>query len=120
MTTTLPTTTMRAAVYRGEGRVMVESVPVPQIGPGELLVEVAVCGVCPTDVKKIHSNLLPPPRIYGHETAGVVAAKFTRNVRPTRKSASPRDLSRPAADTPTTCGSWIGLFVRAWCESPMV
>jgi L-iditol 2-dehydrogenase len=81
MTTTLPAhnritpvqTTMRAAVYRGEGRVMVESVPVPEIGPGELLVNVAVCGVCPTDVKKIHSNLLAPPRIYGHETAGVVA-----------------------------------------------
>jgi L-iditol 2-dehydrogenase len=66
--------TMRAAIYRGEARVMVESVPVPEIGPGELLIEVAVCGVCPTDVKKIHANLLPPPRIYGHETAGVVAA----------------------------------------------
>jgi L-iditol 2-dehydrogenase len=53
---------------------MVESVPVPQIGAGELLVRVAVCGVCPTDVKKIHDNLLPPPRIYGHETAGTVEA----------------------------------------------
>ncbi len=70
----LAQTTMRAAVYRGQGRVLVESVPVPEIGPGELLVEVAVCGVCPTDVKKIHANLLPPPRIYGHETAGIVAA----------------------------------------------
>ena len=66
--------TMRAAVYRGEGRVFVESVPVPEIGPGEILIRVAVCGVCPTDVKKVHDNLLPPPRIYGHETAGTVAA----------------------------------------------
>src|SRR5437762_2985676 len=63
---------MRAAVYRGEGRVAVEELPVPSIGPGELLVRVAVCGVCPTDVKKIHDNLLPPPRLYGHETAGTV------------------------------------------------
>ncbi len=74
MTTPLPATIMRAAVYRGEGRVMVESLAVPEIGAGELLLEVAVCGVCPTDVKKIHANLLPPPRVYGHETAGRVAA----------------------------------------------
>src|SRR6266404_4206215 len=65
---------MRAAVYRGEGRVAVEQVPVPEIGAGEILVRVAVCGVCPTDVKKIHDNLLPPPRIYGHETAGTISA----------------------------------------------
>jgi len=51
-----------------------EQVPCPQIGPGELLVRVAVCGICNTDVKKITSNLLPPPRIYGHETAGTVVA----------------------------------------------
>ena len=65
---------MRAAVYRGNGRLAVEAVPVPEIGPGELLLRVAVCGVCNTDVKKIHDDLLPPPRIFGHETAGVVAA----------------------------------------------
>lgn len=63
---------MRAAVYRGKGRVALEQVPCPQIGPGELLVRVAVCGVCNTDVKKITSDLLPPPRIFGHETAGTV------------------------------------------------
>lgn len=65
---------MQAAVYRGNGRLEVEAVPVPPIGPGELLVRVAVCGVCNTDVKKITADLLAPPRIYGHETAGVVAA----------------------------------------------
>jgi L-iditol 2-dehydrogenase len=70
----VPAGTMKAAVYRGAGRVVVEEVPVPAIGPGELLVRVACCGVCNTDVKKVQSDLLPPPRIYGHETAGVVAA----------------------------------------------
>ncbi|MBI3694423.1 MAG: alcohol dehydrogenase catalytic domain-containing protein, partial [Acidobacteria bacterium] len=64
---------MRAAVYRGGGEVRVEEVPVPAIGPGELLVRVEACGICHTDLKKIAYNLLPPPRIYGHETAGVVA-----------------------------------------------
>jgi L-iditol 2-dehydrogenase len=64
---------MRAAVYVGDGRLSVETLPVPPIGPGELLVRVEACGICHTDLKKIEQNLLPPPRIYGHETAGEVA-----------------------------------------------
>lgn len=63
---------MKAAVYTGEGRISVESVPVPEIGPGELLVRVEACGICHTDLKKVEHDLLPPPRIYGHESAGVV------------------------------------------------
>src|SRR5512137_2021486 len=63
---------MRAAVYRGDSTVVVESVPTPEIGPGELLVRVEACGICHTDLKKVEYDLLPPPRIYGHETAGVV------------------------------------------------
>ncbi|MBL8239131.1 MAG: alcohol dehydrogenase catalytic domain-containing protein [Bryobacterales bacterium] len=66
--------TMRAAVYRGQSQVLVEEIPVPAIGPGELLVRVESCGICHTDLKKVEYDLLPPPRIYGHETAGVVAA----------------------------------------------
>lgn len=63
---------MAASVYRGESSLRLEEVPVPQIGPGELLVRVEACGVCHTDLKKIEHDLLPPPRIYGHETSGVV------------------------------------------------
>ena len=63
---------MHAAVYRGSGQVAVESIPTPEIGPGELLVRVETCGICHTDLKKVEHDLLPPPRIYGHETAGVV------------------------------------------------
>jgi L-iditol 2-dehydrogenase len=66
--------TMRAAVYTGSSTVSVEHVPTPEIGPGELLIQVESCGICHTDLKKIEYNLLTPPRIYGHETAGVVAA----------------------------------------------
>jgi L-iditol 2-dehydrogenase len=65
---------MQAAVYKGASVVEVESIPVPEIGPGEILIRVESCGICHTDLKKIAYNLLPPPRIYGHETAGVVAA----------------------------------------------
>ncbi len=63
---------MRAVVYRGRNDLRVESLPVPRIGPGDLLVRVAVCGVCPTDIKKIQYATVPPPRVFGHETAGTV------------------------------------------------
>jgi L-iditol 2-dehydrogenase len=64
---------MKAAVYRAAGRLGIEEIPVPEIGPGELLVQVEVCGVCVTDIKKIEKGLLPGPRVFGHEIAGRVA-----------------------------------------------
>jgi L-iditol 2-dehydrogenase len=66
--------TMHAAVYRGQSIVNVEEIPTPAIEPGEILIRVEACGICHTDLKKIEHNLLAPPRVYGHETAGVVAA----------------------------------------------
>jgi L-iditol 2-dehydrogenase len=52
----------------------VETVPVPQIGPGEVLIRVHTCGICGTDLKKIHTGSHSAPRIFGHETSGVIAA----------------------------------------------
>jgi L-iditol 2-dehydrogenase len=69
---------MRAVVYRGVNDLCVETVPVPRIGADELLVKVAVCGVCPTDIKKIQYGTVPPPRIFGHETAGTIVRVGTR------------------------------------------
>jgi len=66
--------TMRAAVYRGVNDVRLETVPVPEIGVGELLVRVHTCGICGTDLKKIHTGSHSAPRIFGHETSGIVAA----------------------------------------------
>jgi len=70
--------TMRAAVYRGIDDVRVESVPVPldadrMLAPGEVLVKIDTCGICGTDLKKIHSGSHSAPRIFGHEMAGTVA-----------------------------------------------
>jgi L-iditol 2-dehydrogenase len=65
---------MQAAVYKGASTISIEEVPIPHVGPGELLVRVEACGICHTDLKKVECDLLPPPRIYGHETAGVIAA----------------------------------------------
>jgi L-iditol 2-dehydrogenase len=65
---------MLAAVYRGVNDVRVETVVVPAIGAGEILIRVAVCGICGTDLKKVHTGSHSAPRIFGHETAGTIAA----------------------------------------------
>lgn len=78
MTTVTVPASMQAAVYREKGVVRVESVPVPTIGPGELLIRVHTCGICGTDLKKISTGSHSAPRIFGHETAGVVAAAGAR------------------------------------------
>ncbi len=66
--------TMQAAVYRGVNDVRVEQVPVPGIGAGEVLLRVEACGICGTDLKKIHTGSHSAPRVFGHETAGTVVA----------------------------------------------
>ena len=66
--------TMRAGVYREKGIVRVEEVPVPGVGTGEVLIKVAACGVCGTDIKKIFQRYVEPPQILGHELAGTVVA----------------------------------------------
>jgi L-iditol 2-dehydrogenase len=66
--------TMLAAVYRGVNDVRLETVPVPEIAARELLVRVHTCGVCGTDLKKIATGSHSAPRIFGHETSGIVAA----------------------------------------------
>ena len=65
--------TMLAAVYRGINDVRLETVSVPKIGSGEILLRVHSCGVCGTDLKKISTGSHSAPRIFGHETSGVVA-----------------------------------------------
>jgi L-iditol 2-dehydrogenase len=69
---------MRAAVYCGIDDVRVQTVPVPvnadgTIDAGEVLVRIDTCGICGTDLKKIHSGSHSAPRIFGHEMAGTIA-----------------------------------------------
>ena len=65
---------MQAAVYRDIDLVIPENVPVPSIGDGELLIRIDTCGVCGTDLKKIHTGSHSAPRVFGHEMAGTIAA----------------------------------------------
>jgi len=65
---------MKAQVFRGVNQLNYEEVPIPEINSDEVLVQVRVVGLCQSDIKKIRYPLYEPPRIYGHETAGVIAA----------------------------------------------
>jgi L-iditol 2-dehydrogenase len=67
-------TTMQAAIYRGANDIRVETVPVPKLGTGEVLVRVEVCGVSPSDVKRVQMGLKPIGRVLGNEIAGTVVA----------------------------------------------
>lgn len=67
---------MRAAYFLGEKRFAVRDTDIPAVGPRDVLVHVAACGVCGTDVHIYHgdkgSAAVTPPVILGHELAGVV------------------------------------------------
>mgnify|MGYP005845381821 CR=1 FL=1 len=65
---------MKAQVFRGVNQLSYEDVPVPTMEPDEVLVQVRVVGLCQSDIKKIRYPLYQPPRIYGHETAGVITS----------------------------------------------
>jgi L-iditol 2-dehydrogenase len=65
---------MKAQVFRGVGQLSYEEIPVPEIVADEVLVQVKVVGLCQSDIKKIRYPLYDPPRVFGHETAGEIAA----------------------------------------------
>ena len=70
-------TTMCAMVFRGVGRPLaLEERPIPEPGPEEILVRVAACGVCRTDLHVVDGELAEPrlPLVPGHEVVGRVAA----------------------------------------------
>ncbi len=77
---------MRAAVWHGGEKLTLEERPVPTPAPTEVLIRVAACGICGTDVHIIEDKfpLYPPPRVIGHEYTGTVAAvgARVRKVRP--------------------------------------
>ncbi len=69
---------MRAALFRPPSKLLtIEDVPRPDPAPGELLVRIAACGVCHTDLHYLDHGVKTfkaPPLILGHEPSGHVAA----------------------------------------------
>ncbi|TDD25946.1 NAD(P)-dependent alcohol dehydrogenase [Nonomuraea diastatica] len=71
-------TTMQAAVLRGIQQLAIEERPVPEPGPGEVLVQVNAVGVCGSDVHyyqhgRIGDFVVERPMVLGHESGGVIA-----------------------------------------------
>jgi L-iditol 2-dehydrogenase len=66
---------MKAQVFRGVNQLSYEEVPIPELEADEVLVRVKVVGLCQSDIKKICYPLYEPPRIFGHEMAGVIAKR---------------------------------------------
>jgi L-iditol 2-dehydrogenase len=114
--------TMRAVVYRGVNDMRVETVPVPAIGPGELLIKVATCGICGTDLKKIHTGSHSAPRIFGHEMSGTIVkvgegARFAVGERVVVHHHVPcGDCYNCRKKTPTQCALYKKVGVTAGFE----
>lgn len=92
---------MRAAYYNSLKNITIEEVPVPKIKDDEVLVKVAACGICGTDVHIFHgmpgSAEAKPPVILGHEFSGVVCEAG-------RKVTNLKTGDRVAVDPNITCG----------------
>ena len=69
---------MKAAIFNGPNKPLeIKEVPTPEPGAGQILVKVAACGVCHTDMHYIDHGVptfKPPPMILGHECSGKVVA----------------------------------------------
>jgi len=70
---TLPSS-MRAAVYKGKGQVVEEEIPLPQVGSGDLLIEISHCGICGSDLHFMVEDWARPDTVHGHEYSGTVVA----------------------------------------------
>jgi len=67
---------MKANYFLGDKKFEVKELPIPEVGERDVLVRVAACGICGTDVHIYHgskgSTDVKPPVVLGHEFAGVV------------------------------------------------
>lgn len=90
---------MKAAVFHGPGAgLKIEQVAEPRVGDGEILVKVAACGVCHTDLHYIEHGVATfkkPPIVLGHEASGMVAAcgAGVTNVKPGERVLIPAVLT---------------------------
>jgi 2-desacetyl-2-hydroxyethyl bacteriochlorophyllide A dehydrogenase len=66
--------TMKAAVLRGARNIVVEDVPIPEIGPNDVLIKVVNCGICGSDIHSYKTGMyVEPGQIMGHEFMGTIA-----------------------------------------------
>lgn len=113
---------MRAAVFEGEGRLLVKDVPDPTPAPDEVLIEVEACGVCGSDVQIINvpaGHPSTPPVIIGHEFVGWVRAvgSAVADIKPGTRVVVDPDPKCGACDScragrPANCTNIVALGVH--------
>ena len=79
---------MKAAVlYEVRQPLEIEDLHIPDVGDEDVLIKVASCGVCHTDLKVIEGrNRFTPPTVLGHEVAGTVEQIGVRRLQSRRSS----------------------------------
>lgn len=97
--------TMRGAVLTGPEQIEIRDIPVPEPGPGEMLLKVEAATTCGTDVKVFkrggHPRMLKVPTLFGHEMAGCVAVlgpgteNFSRGDRVVVANSAPCEICLP-------------------------
>jgi len=66
---------MKAIAYNGNDKPLsVENLPIPEPGPGQLLLKVGACGICGSDLHAYQASLAPEGNVFGHEFSGEVVA----------------------------------------------
>lgn len=90
---------MKAAIYTGPKQLEIQDIAIPEIGPRDVLIKVAYCGICGTDVHIFSGDGgaadVSPPLVIGHEFSGVVEAvgeKVTRVKVGDEVSVNPNDM----------------------------
>ena len=63
---------LKSIQLRGKGKVALEELPIPTIGGSDLLVEMRTCGLCGTDIEKLHGEYTASAPVLGHEASGVI------------------------------------------------
>jgi len=117
---------MPAAVYVGDGRIAVEEVPCPEPGPGDVLVEVAECGICGSDLHMVLERYAKPGAILGHEWSGIVASapsdsgwfpgdRVVGNPTPGCGACRPCRRGRPSVCLTRTPANYLG-YRGAFCQ----
>src|SRR5690349_2411353 len=99
-------TTMKALLLSEYRHLELTDVPDPTPGPSEVLVRVAACGICGSDVHGYDgsSGRRIPPIVMGHEAAGTVAARGAQ-------ASGPQEGDRVTFDSTIYCG------VCAYCRN---
>lgn len=92
--------TTQAAVWYGTADLRLDEVPLPSLGPHDVLVRVIGCGVCATDLHLLDGSitLYQPPKVLGHEVGGIIEA-----VGPDVTDLKPGDVV--ATDTSVPCNA---------------